>query len=94
VLTHGFASTSEFGASSSGSSGQNGAAAAIDDELLRVLVCPISKTPLRLDADAMELISDDAGVAYPIRDGIARLLPSEGRLVAQQDGAVAGEPQQ
>lgn len=53
--------------------------AAIDSKLLEILVCPVSKGPLRYDAAANELISDKAGLAFPIRDGIPIMLPDEAR---------------
>ena len=49
----------------------------IDPKLLEILVCPVSKGPLRYDAARQELISDKAGLAYPIRDGIPIMLPDE-----------------
>jgi uncharacterized protein YbaR (Trm112 family) len=42
-------------------------------------VCPLTKGPLRYDAEAQELISDQAGLAYPIRDGIPIMLVEEAR---------------
>lgn len=51
----------------------------IDPKLLEILVCPLTKGPLRYDADAQELISDAAGLAYPIRDGIPIMLADEAR---------------
>lgn len=53
----------------------------IDPKLLEILVCPVTKGPLRYDADAQELISDKAGLAYPIRDGIPIMLPDEARAL-------------
>lgn len=53
--------------------------AAIDPKLLEILVCPVCKGPLRYDAAANELISDKAGLAFPIRDGIPIMLPDEAR---------------
>ncbi|CDL00570.1 conserved protein of unknown function [Magnetospirillum gryphiswaldense MSR-1 v2] len=53
--------------------------AAIDPKLLEILVCPVSKGPLRYDAAANELISDKAALAFPIRDGIPIMLPDEAR---------------
>jgi uncharacterized protein YbaR (Trm112 family) len=47
---------------------------ALDPKLLAILVCPMTRTPLRLDAEKQELISDTAGLAYPIRDGTPILL--------------------
>lgn len=51
----------------------------IDPELLDILVCPISRTPLILDSETGELISKAAGLAYPIRDGIPVMLVEEAR---------------
>jgi uncharacterized protein YbaR (Trm112 family) len=51
----------------------------IDPRLLEILVCPLTKGPLRFDRERMELISDRAGLAYPIRDGIPIMLPDEAR---------------
>ncbi len=49
-------------------------AAGIDPKLLAILVCPMTRTPLRFDAAAQELVADKAGLAYPIRDGVPILL--------------------
>ena len=51
----------------------------VDPKLLEILVCPLTKSPLRYDAEAQELISDQAGLAYPIRDGIPIMLVDEAR---------------
>ncbi len=51
----------------------------IDRHLLEFLVCPVTRSNLRYDAKAQELISDAAGLAYPIRDGIPIMLPEEAR---------------
>jgi uncharacterized protein YbaR (Trm112 family) len=51
----------------------------IDPKLLEILVCPLTKGPLRYDAEAGELVSDQAGLAYPIRDGIPIMLVDEAR---------------
>lgn len=51
----------------------------VDPKLLEVLVCPLTKTTLRYDADAQELISDKAKLAFPIRDGIPIMLECEAR---------------
>ena len=55
----------------------------VDPALLEILVCPLTKAPLRYDRAAGELISDAARLAYPIRDGIPIMLPDEAR---QLDG--------
>jgi uncharacterized protein len=51
----------------------------VDPKLLEILVCPLTKGPLRYDAAREELISDQAGLAYPIRDGIPIMLIDEAR---------------
>jgi len=51
----------------------------IDPKLLEILVCPLTKTSLRYDAEKKELISEKAGLAYPIRDGIPIMLVEEAR---------------
>jgi uncharacterized protein len=52
---------------------------AVDPKLLEILVCPLTKTTLRYDAQAQELISDKAKLAFPIRDGIPIMLAEEAR---------------
>lgn len=47
--------------------------------LLSILVCPVTRTPLRWDEDAQELISEAAGLAYPVRDGVPVMLVEEAR---------------
>lgn len=51
----------------------------VDPALLSFLVCPVTHSALRYDADAQELVSEAAGLAYPIRDGIPIMLPEEAR---------------
>lgn len=53
----------------------------VDPRLLEILVCPVTKGPLRLDREKAELVSDQAGLAYPIRDGIPIMLPDEARKI-------------
>jgi uncharacterized protein len=53
--------------------------APVDPRLLEILVCPLTKGPLQYDRAAGELISRQAGLAYPIRDGIPIMLPDEAR---------------
>ncbi|MGA8382089.1 MAG: Trm112 family protein [Stellaceae bacterium] len=54
-------------------------ASEIDPKLLEILVCPLTKGPLRYDREAQELVSEEAGLAYPIRDGIPIMLVDEAR---------------
>jgi uncharacterized protein YbaR (Trm112 family) len=51
----------------------------IDPKLLELLVCPLTKSSLDYDAERQELISRQAKLAYPIRDGIPIMLPEEAR---------------
>ena len=50
-----------------------------DQKLLEILVCPVTKGKLKYDADKNELISKEAGLAYPVRDGIPVMLVDEAR---------------
>jgi uncharacterized protein YbaR (Trm112 family) len=59
--------------------------ASIDPKLLELLVCPLTKGPLRYDRAAQELISDKAGLAYPIRDGIPIMLVDEARTLGENE---------
>lgn len=51
----------------------------VDPWLLSILVCPVTRTPLRHDAVAGELISEAAGLAFPIRDGVPVMLVEAAR---------------
>ena len=51
----------------------------VDPKLLEILVCPLTKGPLSYDAEAQELVSERARLAYPIRDGIPIMLVDEAR---------------
>jgi len=64
--------------------------AAVDPKLLEILVCPLTKGPLRYDAEAQELISERAGLAYPIRDGIPIMLVDEARHLDEGEPARHG----
>jgi uncharacterized protein YbaR (Trm112 family) len=54
-------------------------ASGVDPKLLEILVCPLTKGRLEYDAVKQELISREAKLAYPIRDGIPIMLPEEAR---------------
>lgn len=54
---------------------------AFDPALLAKLVCPLTRTPLRYDEAAQELVSEAAGLAYPIRDGTPVMLVEEARRI-------------
>ena len=54
-----------------------------DPTLLDKLVCPVTRTGLRYDHAAQELVSDAAGLAYPIRDGTPVLLVEDARRLSR-----------
>lgn len=58
----------------------------LDPRLLEILVCPMTKMRLRYDREAQELVSDTAGLAYPIRDGVPIMLVEEARELDQSAG--------
>ncbi|XP_034751179.1 protein preY, mitochondrial-like [Etheostoma cragini] len=62
-----------------------------DTSLLDFLVCPLSKKPLRYEANTNELINDELGIAYPIINGIPNMIPQEARLL-QKDGDTSASP--
>ena len=51
----------------------------LDPKLVEILVCPVSRKPLRYDKERQELVSAAARLAYPVRDGVAVLLADEAR---------------
>ena len=55
----------------------------LDPWLLSKLVCPLTRRSLRYDEAAQELVSDAAGLAYPIRDGVPVMLVEEARSTRQ-----------
>jgi len=52
-------------------------------KLLEVLVCPVTRTTLSYDEKTQELMSEKAGLAFPIRDGIPILLVDEAREISE-----------
>jgi uncharacterized protein YbaR (Trm112 family) len=57
----------------------------IDEKLLSILVCPVSKAPLEYDREKQELICRASGLAYPIRDDIPVMLESEARQLSTEE---------
>jgi uncharacterized protein YbaR (Trm112 family) len=68
---------------------QDAANEKVDPLLLELLVCPLTKGPLIYDAQRQELISRQAGLAYPIRDGIPIMLVDEARALSEAELAGA-----
>jgi uncharacterized protein len=63
----------------------------IDVRMLELLSCPLTKGPLSWDAERCELVSRVARLAYPVRDGIPVLLPSEARSIDPDESVPAGK---
>jgi uncharacterized protein YbaR (Trm112 family) len=57
----------------------------VDPKLLEILVCPVTKSTLSYDREKQELISKQAGLAYPIRDGIPIMLRDEARELSDSE---------
>lgn len=53
----------------------------IDRRMLEALVCPRTHARLRYDVQKQELISDNAKLAFPVRNGIPVLLLDEARVI-------------
>ena len=64
----------------------------VDPRLLEILVCPLTKAPLRYDRERQELVSIEAGLAYPIRDGIPIMLVDEARRLDEAEKARYAKP--
>ena len=56
----------------------------MDTKLLELLVCPVTKGPLKYNRDKQELVSRSARLAYPVRDGIPVLLETEARTLSDE----------
>jgi len=67
-------------------------ASEIDPRLLEILVCPLTKGPLSYNRAKQELVSAQAGLAYPVRDGIPIMLVDEARpLDDAEKAALSGK---
>ncbi len=64
----------------------------VDPRLLEILVCPLTKGPLRYDRQRQELISLEAGLAYAIRDGIPIMLVDEARQLSDAEKGKYAQP--
>ncbi len=57
----------------------------MDMQLLDILVCPVTKGPLKYDKEKQELISTSARLSYPVRDGIPVMLEDEARTLSEEE---------
>jgi len=65
--------------------GEPAGGVAVDPKLLDLLICPLTKGPLRYDRERNELVSEQAGLAYPVRDGIPIMLVDDARPIDEAD---------
>ena len=65
----------------------------VDPKLLEILVCPVTRKTLHFDADRQELVSVEAGLAFPIRDGIPIMLVDEARRLDDAEADRLRRPQ-
>jgi uncharacterized protein YbaR (Trm112 family) len=57
----------------------------MDNRLLELLVCPVTKGPLEYDRQRQELISRSARLAYPVRDGLPVMLETQARVLTDDE---------
>ena len=57
----------------------------MDNKLLDILVCPVTKGPLIYDKKNQELITKSARLAYPIKDGIPVMLEEDARILSAEE---------
>ncbi len=57
----------------------------MDNKLLELLVCPVTKGPLDFDRERQELLSRSARLAYPVHNGIPILLENEARTLSDEE---------
>jgi uncharacterized protein len=56
----------------------NGNSNVVPPDLLQILRCPLTRSPLRQEGDY--LVAEVGGLAYPVRDGIPVMLVEEAKL--------------
>ena len=56
----------------------------LDPALLKILVCPVTRGPLRYDEAAQELISEQAGLAFPVKEGVPVMVLEEARRLDEE----------
>ena len=57
----------------------------MDNKLLELLVCPVTKGPLSYDREKQELVSRSARLAYPVRDGLPVMLEAQARPLSDEE---------
>ena len=62
----------------------------LDRALLELLMCPVGGGLLRLDEEHGLLISRKARLGYPVRDGVAIMMPDEAVIIDEHDPRLHG----
>ena len=57
----------------------------LDKALLELVVCPITKSKLLYNIKSNELISEKAGLAFPIINGVPILIIEEARSIKSEN---------
>ncbi len=57
----------------------------IDEKLLSILVCPVSKGALVYHKETEELFCKSSGLAYPVRDDIPVMIEAEARALTTEE---------
>ena len=57
----------------------------MDTKLLELLVCPVTKGPLSYDLEKQELVSKNARLAYPVKDGLPVMLETQARPLSDEE---------
>ncbi len=65
----------------------------VDPRLLEILICPLTRQPLSYDRASAELVSRNARIAYPIRNGVAIMVPEEARDLDAGNGGSPEKPE-
>ena len=57
----------------------------MDSRLVELLACPVSKAPVYFAEDRQLLVCRTSKLAYPVKDGIAAMLPEDAIKLADDD---------
>jgi uncharacterized protein YbaR (Trm112 family) len=61
----------------------------MDQRLIEMLACPVSKAPVYFAAERNLIVCPTSKLAYPIKDGIAAMLPEDAIKLADDDPLLA-----
>jgi hypothetical protein len=64
----------------------------VDPRLIEMLACPISKAPVFFSESRQLIVCPTSKLAYPIKDGIAAMLPEDAIRLEDNDPLLAQQP--